>query len=287
MLIRTSCTLDMRPVVIGLTLCTGLCATAAQAQIFSVDTFRTAEYTQTGNGNSLTLNGYYFSAQLLSVNPNDFSAVQLTYPGPGSPVSLSVIDPRLFQYQSSLFSNQAGLDAAFPFGTYQFSASNGVVSTPTSLNYSSDLYPTALPYLTGTNFTDLQGLNAATPTTFDFSSFPTDPLADAQRIDLRIYASPSDNLIYDSGLLASTTASVSLPANTLQAGQSYFYQLNFTNYLGQNAPNSQFGGTVDFDDQTLGAFTTAAAPTVPEPGAATLLGCLSLAGLLVRRRRSS
>src|SRR5579871_1255000 len=106
MLTRLCRTLDMRSLMIVMTLALGLNATSSLAQIFSVDTFRNAVTTQTGNGSTLSLDGYSFTAELRSVNPNDFTAVQLGYPGSGSPVALATIDPHLFSYQSTLMTDK-------------------------------------------------------------------------------------------------------------------------------------------------------------------------------------
>src|ERR1041384_3692820 len=71
-------------------------ASSARADISFVNMFRSASLTQTGNGNSLTANGYFFSSTLFSSGANDFNSVQMTYPGPGSPVNLGQTSPTTY-----------------------------------------------------------------------------------------------------------------------------------------------------------------------------------------------
>src|SRR5947208_2808963 len=77
----------------------------ARAGISFVDMFRNDTFVQTGNGNMITPTGAFFSADLTSTGANDFNAVQLTYPGPGSPVSLPQTSPTLFHFQTASFAN--------------------------------------------------------------------------------------------------------------------------------------------------------------------------------------
>ncbi len=123
----------------------------------------------------------------------------MTYPGPGSPVALSQTDPSTFTYQTPFLANQAAMDAAFPTGTYQYDATGIAGAQSTSSVYGTDLYPTAPPYLTGTDLSDLQGMNPRAPSTFHFSPFPFDAAASNQFIFFTIRNEPSNAVVFDAG----------------------------------------------------------------------------------------
>lgn len=130
----------------------------ADAGISFVDLFRSGSYTQTGDGNSLADGGFFFDALLHSTDPGEFASATLTYPGSGSPATLSIpLDPFVLIYASSIYGTQAAMDADFPTGDYVFDA--GAFST--TVTYAGDDYPQSLPYLTGTDYSDLQGMDAA------------------------------------------------------------------------------------------------------------------------------
>jgi len=273
----------MRASLFGLAALFVACAPSAHAGISAVNMFRNDSYLQTGNGNTLSVSGSFFSVGLMSTNPNDFSSVQLTYPGPGSPVNLSQTNPTTFAYQTGFLANQAAMDAAYPFGTYVFSASGGAT---TSFSYSGDAYPLSLPYLAGTNYSDLQGMNSAAPFAFQFSPFVTGNVADSSNIFFTIFDFTTNTFVYDQNFLPSSTTGLLLPAHTLQPGQTYGYELIFDNrLLNLPSPGAVFEAQIGFDLRGDGTFTTAPA-AVPEPASLLLLvpGCLLTGWFAVRQR---
>lgn len=273
------------PAAVALGAVVAIMATASpvRAGIVFVDQFRNDDYTQTGDGNSLTYNGAFFGARLTSDNPNEYDSVQLSYSGPDSPVALSVNPsvPNLYEYVSVLFPNRAALDAAFPVGTYTFTAGN-VSGTDTAVYaYTNDAYALTLPYLTGTNYSDLQGFNAGTAFHFQFSPFaPHSATTDAYQF-FTIYDTATGNVVFSEDFLPPSTTSVTMAANTLEAGHSYTYELVFSDRVTVPTTGSFFDGQLGFDVHTSGSFTTAAA--VPEPSTllmtnigGSLLGCVWL-----------
>lgn len=261
-------------------------APEARAQISYVETYKTAQYAQTGNGNSLSLSGYYSAANLYSVNPNAYTSASLTYPGPGSPLSLSAVSPTEFSYTSPFFASKAAIDAAFPMGTYTFSASNGGPATTTALSYTSDDYAQTLPWLTGTDYTALQGMNPNAAFTFHFSPFTTGTQAAASYIFLTVTDLTTNTLVVNDSFLSPSTTSQTVAANTFKAGDQYQYQLIFSNrdFGTVVPPGATFPPELGFDFRTTGTFTPAA---VPEPASLALLAqALAVPALIAVVRRA-
>jgi hypothetical protein len=272
--------------VFALLMCLCFLSSTARAGVSSLYMGRNDSWSQTGNGSMLSPIGSFFSMDLFSDNPNEFDTVQMTYPGLGSPVFLLQVGPTVFHYQTPYLANQAAMDAAYPMGTYQFAASlGGGTPTTTSLPYQSDYYPQSLPYLAGTNYHDLQGMNVHLPFTFQFSPFVTGslPTNSASWIFLTIYDYTKGAFVFNQGFLPSTTTSLVLPANTLTPGDTFGYELIFDNRaLNLPTPGTTFGGQISYDYRADGLFTAA----VPEPTTAVLLtpAAICLAALRARLR---
>ncbi|HEX2973195.1 MAG TPA: hypothetical protein VHP11_12745 [Tepidisphaeraceae bacterium] len=258
-----------------------LCAPYCQAQISSVELFRTGLSVQTGNGNTLLPGGYYFLTTVNSVHAFDLTGGTLTYPGPSSPATLSSAGPTKIDYSSFAFDTKAQLDAAYPAGTYSYLVGNGATGYSTSLNYTADFYPQSLPYLDSTTYADLQGMNPQVPFTFDFSPFQTGPGVSASFILFTLYDlnSSDETPILDAGLLPPSTTGFVLPANTLQPGHLYHYEMFFSNRVSVASPGAENPGLLGFDYRTNGEFT----PAVPEPVGLSMLAVAGI-GLLGRRR---
>jgi hypothetical protein len=257
------------------------------SDISFLNSFGNIAYEQTGNGNTLTLNGTFFSADVNTSVPNPYTSVSMTFPGAMSPItSFSQLSPTDYHYQTGLYSTLAAMHTDFPTGTYTFTANNGDAA---SYNYTADDYSASLPYLTGTNYTDLQGMNSAQPFNFTFSPFTTGSTATDSFIFFTIFDDTLGKSVFDAGFLPATTTGVTLPGGALHPGDLFSYELDFSNrdvlttgFTGGGGP-PQLG----FDVRADGTFTTAAAAATPEPSSAALLGLGLLAAAcrrLVRRR---
>src|SRR5262245_21352586 len=120
--------------------------------------YRINQYKQTGDDASIVGNGSVIQFHFTSTSDGDYDSATLSYPGPGSPVAMFPSGPSFFIYVA-LFADQATMDAEFPFGTYSYEATGASGTDIATLDYTFDAYPASLPYLTGTDFTALQGMN--------------------------------------------------------------------------------------------------------------------------------
>src|SRR5579875_2546726 len=117
-------TFPLLPVVLPAGLLVFICSGARASDISYVDMYRNVSYQQTGNGNTLSLNGTFFYVDLNSTTANAYTSAFVTLPG-GSSIPLSQTDPTDYAYQTDLLPNQAAMDAMFPTGTYTFTGQNG------------------------------------------------------------------------------------------------------------------------------------------------------------------
>jgi hypothetical protein len=257
----------------------------ARASISFVDMFRSDVMTQTGNGNSLTTNGYFLSSDLFSTNANDYNAVQMSYPGPSS-VSLTQTSPTVFTYQTGLLASQAALDTAFPTGAYTYNASGAAGPASTTINYLLNDYARSTPYLTGTDYSQLQGVNAGLPFNVHFSPFVTGGQASSSFIFFTIFDTTSNTQVLNDSFLAATTTGITIPVGTLTAGQNYTYELIFSNRDTVPSPDAEFDAQIGFDLRTSGAFTAAAGAAVPEPSAIIVWSLLGCFGIAIARART-
>lgn len=257
-------------------------ALPARADIEFVDQFRSLYSTQTGDGATLTQDGYVFSTRLFASGANVYDSVTMT--GPGGVVSL-VADPSapaVYGYGSGLYATEAAMDADFPLNTtYDYLATNASGSDATSLAVDSTAYPQSIPYLDGTTYSRLQGMDAGASFQVDFSPFTTGSAADPSFIFFTIYDATLGSSVYDAGFLPPTSGGLTLAANTLKAGHQYTYELIFSNRDFVSTGGTTFASQLGFDYRAGGTFTTA----VPEPASFALAAFGVASGLLYGRGR--
>jgi hypothetical protein len=250
----------------------------AQADILFLDQFKNVTFAQTGNGNTLSGNGTFYSAELNTSIANSYTSVTMTYPGAGSPVDVPQSSPTVYHFQTSVFADQAAMDAAFPFGTYSFAT-----NTPDSASYqyTADDYASN-PFLTGTDFSSLQGMNPGNPFTFHLSTdttSATDPFIFFTIVDLT-----KGTVVFNEGFLPPTTSTITLAANSLAFGDSFSYEIDYSNRDFVTSPGATFPAQLGFDTRTDGLFSTQAAAATPEPSTLALFGLGLVAAALIRRR---
>lgn len=256
-----------------------LMASPATAGVISfVDMFRAGFATQIGDGNSLSSAAFRMDTRLNSVGVDDFSLVELSING-GAAITLAQTGPTVYTFVSPTFASQTDMDTAFPFGTYAYTAT-GTPSDATSFDFLSSFYPSQ-PFLAGSDFSALQGMNPAAPFTFHFSPFAVDGGVTEQFIFFSIFDLVASTTVYSDGFLPRTTTEITIPAGTLLPEQPYLFSLTYSNRLFTPSPGAEFSAVLGFDLSVGGRFETGLAQ-VPEPGSLVLL--TSGAGWALMRR---
>lgn len=246
-----------------------------QAALTGVDIFKNISYQQTSGAAPTSPVNFFADVEAYMQNPGDFTSVTVTYPGPGSPASLPLVTPTKFGIGPS-FATQADMDAAYPFGTYTFTA--GPTTETAAFNYLVDAYTSDIPALDASTFAALQGMNPSQPFTFNFNSFTPNPNASVGETFLTIFGTS-----FGSGYSPSTT-SATMSANTLAFNTTYNWELDFSDRISGTDPSSGVPTLIGFDVRTDGSFTTAAAPT-PEPSSTLPFALMFLGAAVTRLRR--
>jgi hypothetical protein len=216
--------------------------------------------------------GGFFSGRAFFTDT--FCCGTLTYGGPGSPANLTLGSSPPSLTLSGSNSSFSGLQADFPAGNYTFDLMSKNVDTEFTVNYAGNAYSNT-PHLTAASFAALQGLNAAHSITLDFNAMDVSPNATPGANNIFFSVVNASNMtVFDSGALATTATSVTIPGGTLSAGQSYTFDLLFDDRIkgsvhgipvGEEISTTQF-----YDTHTGGSFFTAAG-AVPEPSTWAML----------------
>ncbi|MFO1321439.1 MAG: PEP-CTERM sorting domain-containing protein [Burkholderiales bacterium] len=252
-------------------------STAAQAQTPPAAAFvqqvRTGYAVQTGDGNQLTPAGYGFMTDLTVVPGHGFEIATWSLPG-GETIVLPLNDVGFgFHYDSERFATRELMDARFAAGAHVYTLSGPGRSEPVTLNATTGPYPDAFPYLTGSTFSALQGMEAGNA--FDFHLSPVTAPAPGSEQTIAFFVDDvlTGETRFAAGGIADPSFTVlSMPARTLEGGRRYQFQFYLGNRVDMTADNAG-GASQGFTLLTTGEFTTA----VPEPETVALL----LAGLVL------
>lgn len=273
--VRTACAIA----VIGL-------SSAAQSQTPPAAAFvqqvRTGYAVQTGDGNQLTQTGYRFMTNLSVVPGHGFEIASWSIPG-GETIVLPLNDVGFgFHYESELFATRALMDQRFPAGDHVYTLSGPGRLEPVTLNAAVGPYPDAFPYLTGSTFSALQGMEAGNP--FDVHISPVAAPTPGREQTIAFFVDDvltGETRFADGGIVDPSFTSLTMPAHVLQAGRRYQFQFYLGNRVDLTADNAG-GASQGFTLLTTGEFTTA----VPEPQThALMLAGLAIVAATLRRRR--
>jgi hypothetical protein len=164
----------------------------------------------------------------------------------------------------SAFDTQADLDTNLPDGVYTldaFSADVTSVEGPANLTLSGDVYPTATPTA---NFTAAQAVNSTND--FIVTWTPQSGTTADDYVQLTV-TNGSGDLVFNSGFpgqasaLPGTAASVTIPANILEAGNTYSAALTFGHITSRDQTDYPGGvGMTTFSQQTRFSLKTTGSP---------------------------
>jgi hypothetical protein len=260
----------------------------AQASVTFYDVFTNNEYSQSSNAQPSTAAAFFATATLSYTTAGDVVNAQVVNGGSTSPLTLTSGPGNNFNYAAS-FPTQAAMNAAFPLGNpYTFQISGGNLGTQSSaLNTPGTALFSAIPFLTGSSYSQLQGLNPALPDTIGINGFT--PLAGTTDSSAFFTITrQSDNaVVFQQSFLSPSTTSIFVAANTLAAGSAYNIDLDYSSRI--TTTNAGFGNAssiIGFEQRTEIGFTTAAASVVPEPSSLALALLGVGVALVFQRRRS-
>jgi hypothetical protein len=244
----------------------GLVAAAgvAQAQIKNADVGINPIFEQI-DATTILSEGGFFSARAFVTSSGDYTGGTLSYGGPGSPATLVYNSGDVAWEFGAGSGSFPFLQTQYPTGNYTFGLTGGTDGPTTfTIDFVGNTYAANPPQLTAASYTALQGMNAAAPLTVDFNSFVTTGNPNASDIVFTI--SNSSTQVFDSGFLSSGATSVTIPSGTLMAGQSYQFDLLFSEQVFGENDSPAFGTTHFYDTLTAGVFfTEAGVGAVPEP----------------------
>jgi hypothetical protein len=249
----------------------------AQAAITSFDLSQFAEYAQTSNAQPDS-GSFLFFPSIQYTDLSDLSSAAVFYNNDEDLILLGNPLPsgdEFFKSKILYFSSQSELEAAFPNGTvYDYFIFGGTLGSQTGILQTPpvSLLPN-VPFLTGTTYSQLQGLDPGQPFTFNFneavfnSEFDNFP-----NIRFRIFPEIEGSAVFDIDLDPTATSTL-LPANTLVPNTGYSFNLQFVQSL--FALDAGFDGASSFQgffSTTEGSFTTGSImgttpenPFVPTP----------------------
>jgi hypothetical protein len=225
------------------------------------------------------ITGYEVSPYAFMQSASNFNGGTVTGP-PGPYIPMTLVQPTSDPLElvtnvfPTGFSTPTALNAEFPFGTYQLTATNSVTGATESvnINYTQNYFSSTPPQLTPASYAGLQDLNAGSAFDLQFNSFTPTPGATSSFTDVEISVPASGALVFSSlGSLAPSTTALVLPAGRLAAGTTYnlvlaSVELSFMSESptgtgsGLPAVNTGIYETLDTDV----TFTTAAGPTPPQ-----------------------
>ncbi len=115
-----------------------LLAPIARANDISfLDAYGNIVYVQNSNSSPVTPIAAFYSADLNSTVAGAYTSASFTYPGAGSPQSLTETSPTStdYHFQTGDLASLAAMQALYPFGTYTFTGVNGSSTDTAGYDY--------------------------------------------------------------------------------------------------------------------------------------------------------
>jgi hypothetical protein len=210
-----------------------LAASAGEASANLVEAGITpdTDYMQTSNAQPSAPSFYNFSITGLSQSAGDFTSASINYPGPGSPIVVPFVGSSFAEHAN--FATLPALQASFPFGTYNITASNSSTGATqsTAINYPGNSFPNVVPYLTGGSYSALQNMNPSAAQLLTFNGFfSPDPTANASGSQFIITTINTNQVVFFLTNIPVGTTNITIPAGTLAANTSYLFDLQDYNF---------------------------------------------------------
>lgn len=232
----------------------------AAAQVAEYSTFRTLYYTQTladiqppaEDSASVIFN-------LRTLGPDDATQLDVSFPGPLSPVSVPQVIPEIFQSFSGYLPDQAAIDADYPSGTYTFAIDGGTLGPDTGdMLVPPPLFSAQVPYLTFDTLDRLQDMDATTDFFGTMNGYSPVFSADENLIFVAIYPVCGGADLLGGYFVDSGTTDFGIPAFTLEPSRQYIIAI-FHSVRQVFSPGGFVSGAVAyiaFDQSTQATFTT-------------------------------
>ena len=266
---------------------------AQTVQFYIID--KQADYVQTSSS-APSLSYYRLAAEINGSNLSGMTNHSVSTPGPGTvTMAYDPMDGKWFDHQD--FATKALLDAAFPNGTYTYTAVSTASNVPLKVDAtpSGDLYPTAVPQITSVdNGATWSGgsliMQTTGTTTITLNSFAQYSSAlNGQvggHIGVSFYQTSGTGsfvtLQQEAITFQSQSAFNTFMVSGLTAGNHYQFEIEYNVITAADA-TSLAGAT------GVGLFTNRLhidVIAVPEPSTyAAIFGAVALVGVMLHRRR--
>ena len=262
----------------------GLAGTAS-ARVETADVGLNQSFLQTSSS-APSLLGAFFSARVFFDNVGEYTSGTLTVPtSPSTTYGLASqgYDPDVeIGYETT--GSLSELQTQFPAGDYNFvvNANGGNPEVDLTIPYAT---PSAYPNTPEvTNYNALNGMNAGNSFTVDLNPITTSPNSTDNAIFVDLYSTGGGAPLLAESLMLDQTSFV-IPAGLLAAGQSYFFDLDYSGRIGSTTGGDTPITLTQFYDMDTEVDFSTAAGVVPEPSTwAMLIIGFGGMGLMMRRR---
>ncbi len=199
----------------------------AHADLTYFEVARWRNFTQNSNAQPTVHNAFQFTGRVFSNLANEVQNGTVETPlstthnmTPGGAFSTA--------YSHGGFPTETALNAVYPTGAYTFTLTNGPRAGDSDTMVFNDLgWPNAVPYLTGSLYSDLQGADVTKPITFNWSGFEPTGTSTGTQTFFHLRNLTTNTAVFGQTGDPDTFRSKTFAANSLVAGDEYQFQLVF------------------------------------------------------------